>query len=469
MRKEIRNHFERMALEREIWEKKNFYYYSQISHFMKQTVPPGKRVLEIGCGRGSLLKSLNPSFGVGIDFSYWMIKEAKEKFKEGLFAVSDAQGIALKAKFDYIILTDVLGHLEDIQKVLEEIRDLCTKDTKIIITYFNYIYEPILRFAERLSLKMPEQKQSWISFDDVNSFLSLAGFEIVQRGRMILFPKNIPVISAAVNRFLARLPILNHFCITQFWVGKLSAQFLKREHDYSVSVIVPARNEKGNIEQIVHRIPKFAKDVEIVFVEGRSKDGTREEILRVQRRYPDYNIKFLEQNGKGKADAVIKGMDNAKGDILMILDADMTVTPEELPKFYRALIQSNADLVMGSRLVYPMESRAMQFLNKIGNKAFGLIMSWIIGQRVKDTLCGTKVLFREKYIELKNRSKDLIKLDPFGDFFFILGTARNSGKIVEIPIRYKERSYGKTNISRFKHGFYLLKMCFVAAWKIKFN
>jgi len=470
---DVQKHFDEIALKREYWEKKNSYYYDRLKAFLKKHIPKGKKILEIGCGRATLLKSLQPSLGIGIDLSSKMLLEAKKDDQNCQYAVMDAANMCFSVKFDYIILSDVLGNLTDIQKTLEETRSLCDENTKVIITYFNYIYEPIFTSAEKLRLKMPQPLQSWLSYDDVNTFLDLAGLSLIQRGRIILMPKKIPLLSQFINRFIAPLPLINHFCITQFWIGKLSPRFIQRKKNPSVSIIVPSRNEKGNIESIVERIPNFGenKDIspEIVFVEGGSTDGTQDEIERIKEKYSNKNIKSFTQDGKGKANADYKGMDNAKSEIFMILDADMTVAPEELPRFYDTLLNSNADLVMGSRLVYPMEKGAMRFLNHIGNKFFGILISWIVGQRMKDTLCGTKILFKKNYFELKEACPDLMEQDPFGDFFFIIGTARTLGKIVEIPIRYKERTYGSTNISRFKHGLYLLKMCSIASWNLKFK
>lgn len=462
----MKNHFDEVAPKKELFEKRAGYYYAELERFFKGNVPPGKRVLEIGCARGSLLKALKPSLAVGVDSSEAMIHEAKKNFPSGNFFHMEAKELKLGQKFDFIILSDTIGHLDDIQKTFEGLKDLSHEDTRVIITYFNYIWQPVLSLAEKLKLKMPEPKQSWLSFDDVSSLFSLSGFSVLKRGRFILLPKNIPWLSYLLNRYVATLPLINHLCLSQYWIARPSRDDLTGKKDRSVSVIVPAKDEKENIAQIVRRMPALGTNTEIIFVEGESKDGTDEEIERIKYSSGHMEIKNLKQDGRGKADAVYKGMDAAKGDVLMILDADMTVAPEELPKFYRVLTRTDADLVMGSRLVYPMEKRAMRFLNLVGNKIFSVMISWIIGRRVKDTLCGTKVLLKETYLRLKE-NKDLMRLDPFGDFFFILSCSRMDMKIVEIPIRYKERTYGSTKISRFKHGLYLLKMCAVAAIKLK--
>jgi glycosyltransferase involved in cell wall biosynthesis len=240
--------------------------------------------------------------------------------------------------------------------------------------------------------------------------------------------------------------------------------------DYKVSVIIPARNEAGNIENAVKRTPKLGKWDELIFVEGNSSDNTKKEIERVIEKYKNKrNLVLINQGkGRGKGDAVRKGFAQAKGDILMILDADLTMPPEELPKYYRVISERIGEFVMGSRLVYPMENQAMRFLNILGNKFFSLAFSFLLDQKIKDTLCGTKVLFKDDYQQIvKNRSY-FGDFDPFGDFDLIFGAAKLNLKIVEVPIRYKARTYGETNISRFKHGFLLLKMVLFASRKIKF-
>jgi glycosyltransferase involved in cell wall biosynthesis len=235
-----------------------------------------------------------------------------------------------------------------------------------------------------------------------------------------------------------------------------------------VSVVIPARNEAGNIEAAVRRIPQMGAGTELIFVEGHSRDATWGEIQRVARENPDLKIKILQQTGRGKGDAVRAGFAAATGDILMILDADLTMPPEELPKFYEILASGRAEFANGCRLVYPMEEHAMQFMNLCANKAFGLIFSWLLGQHVKDTLCGTKVLSRAHYERIAANRSYFGDFDPFGDFDLLFGAAKLNLKIADVPIRYRERTYGETNIQRWKHGWLLLRMVLFAARKLKF-
>jgi len=317
--------------------------------------------------------------------------------------------------------------------------------------------------AEVLGAKAPTPPQSWLSVQDVRNLLALAGWEVVRSETRILWPLRTPLLGGSLNRWMA--PLLKHFCLTQFLIARPSVQ---PEREGSVSVVIPARNESGNIESAVQRVPDMGLATEIIFIEGNSTDDTWQQILAVRDKYPHRNIQAFQQSGRGKGNAVREGFERSKGDVLMIVDADLTVPPEELPKFYRALASGRSDFVNGVRLVYPMEQKSMQFLNMLANKAFGICFSWILGQSIKDTLCGTKVLWREDYNLIAENRHFFGDFDPFGDFDLLFGAARLNLKIVDLPIRYQARTYGETNISRWKHGWLLLRMVFFAARRIRF-
>jgi glycosyltransferase involved in cell wall biosynthesis len=235
----------------------------------------------------------------------------------------------------------------------------------------------------------------------------------------------------------------------------------------SVTVVIPCRNERGNIEAAVGRLPKLCDDTEILFVEGHSRDGTLEEIHRVIAAYPDKDIKVIVQDGVGKANAVFQAFEHARGDALIILDADLTMPPEQLTKFWKALVSGKGEFINGSRLVYPMDNEAMRFLNLIANRMFSAVFTWLLNQRFTDTLCGTKVLSRSDYERIKQNSGYFGDFDPFGDFHLIFGASKLSMKVVEVPIRYTSRIYGESQISRFRHGLLLLQMVAFAYRKFK--
>jgi len=399
-----------------------------------------------------------------------MIKLAQTLHPELEFQVGDAHQLNVTKNFDYVIMSNLVSYLDDIQVAFNELNSVCHERTRIIITYHNYLWEPFLKLAEKVGQRAPQPiNLNWLSASDIENLLNLSGFEIVKKGSRFLIPKYIPFLSSIFNRYIDKLPFFKNFCLTSYIVAKPNIQNSDWENQYSVSVIIPARNEKGNIEYAVKRVPKLGKKTEIIFVEGNSNDATWEEIQRVYSKYKkDYIIKIMQQDGNGKGDAVKKGFDAAMGDILMILDADLTVMPEDLSKFYAVIASGKGEFINGSRLVYQIEKQAMRFLNILGNKFFSLLFTWLLDQRFKDTLCGTKVLFKKDYEKIKKGRSYFGDFDPFGDFDLIFGASKLNLKIVELPIRYEERRYGETNISRFRHGFLLLKMCIFAARKVKF-
>ena len=461
----IRERFDRLAADREYWQGKGSYYYQDQQRYMRFLIPEGLRVLEIGCGLGDLLAAVKPSRGLGVDLSDMMVKEASRRHPSLEFRVADCESLDLDETFDVIILADVMGHLLDIETALRRLRACCTPKTRIVIAYYNFLWEPLLRLTEWLRLKMPQQQQNWLSPSDIHNLLRLADYEVVKTERRLLLPKGIPVISAVLNRFLAFLPGLSRLCLCHYIVARMRGP--RSVTEYSTTILVPCRNERGNIEPAIQRIPKFGSHQEILFVDGHSTDGTPQEIQRVIAAYPEKDIKFLIQDGKGKGDAVRKGFGQAAGEILMILDADLTMPPEDLPKFYDAIASDKGEFINGSRLVYPMEQEAMRFLNLLGNKFFSMAFSWLLNQRIKDTLCGTKVLFRNDYLRIVANRDYFGEFDPFGDFDLLFGASKLNLKILEVPTRYQDRKYGTTNIHRFAHGWLLLKMTVYGFFRLK--
>jgi ubiquinone/menaquinone biosynthesis C-methylase UbiE len=463
--------FETIAEKRDFWKEKNSYYWQDIESLCAFLVSEEASVLEVGCGTGDLLARLNVKRKVGIDYSQNMISVARAKYPEIEFHVMEAEQIQLDEKFDYIVLSNLIGYVEDIQEVFIALQKVCYPQSKIIVTYYSFLWQPLLNIAERLHLRMSQPEQNWLSKQDINNLLDLSGFDPFKGGERQLIPVYIPLLSSLFNKYIARLPFFRKMCITHYTIARpFPAEATERSHqDYSVSVIIPAMNESGNIEEAVLRIPKMGRHTEIIFVEGRSEDDTWEKIQEMHTKHKNtHDIKIVRQDGRGKGDAVRKGFEMAQGDILMILDADLTVPPEDLPKFYDAIASGKGEFINGSRLVYNMDRNAMRFLNLLGNKFFSLMFTWLLDQRFKDTLCGTKVLFRRDYERLKRGRAFFGDFDPFGDFDLIFGASKLNLKIVEIPIRYRERRYGSTNISRFRHGLLLLRMCLFAARRIKF-
>lgn len=444
------------------------YYHRYLTALYRFHIPPGLRILELGCGTGDLLAALEPSEGTGVDFSGDMIDTARQRHPHLSFINADVHEVELAGTFDVIILSDLVNDLWDVQAVFSRLSQYVTPRTRICINFYSHLWEHPLMLAQKLGLMTPLLPQNWLTVEDVANLLELSGFQVVKKSDELLLPLGLWPLSKLCNRWLARLWPFRYADMVHFMIARPQPVKGAGERKPTVSVIVAARNEEGNIPAIFERVPQMGGGTELILVEGNSGDDTWGAIQRVMPLYPGLNPRAFRQPGKGKGDAVRVGFNEARGDILMILDADMTVPPEDLPRFYDAIATGTGEFINGVRLVYPMEEKAMRFLNLLGNKFFSLAFSWLLGQPIKDTLCGTKVLWKSDYERIAANRGYFGDFDPFGDFDLLFGAARLNLKHVEIPIRYRERTYGDTNISRFSHGLLLLRMVAFAARKIKF-
>lgn len=456
-------HWDSVAKKRDTWRGMGSWYHKRLIEYYQYLVPSNQRILEIGCGMGGLIAQLKPSLGVGIDFASEMVARAKQRHPEIEYHQLDAHDLSsLAGKFDIIIFSDTINDLWDVQRAFEQVKAFCTPHTRIILNFYSHLWQFPLAIAQSLNLAAPMRDQNWLTLEDVKNLLHLAGFESIRNTTEVIWP--LPF-GGLANRYLARLWPFQGLALSNFLIARPAPQPVEKP---SVSVVVAARNEEGNIKNIFERVPQMGLKTELIFVEGHSRDKTYETIEKEMALHPATSSLLFRQPGIGKADAIRLGFEKASGDILMILDADLTVPPEDLPRFYEAVASGKGEFINGVRLVYPMEKQAMRTLNFIGNKFFSMAFSWLLGQPVKDTLCGTKVLWRKDYEEIAANRSYFGDFDPFGDFDLIFGAAKLNLKIVDLPIRYRDRTYGTTNISRWKHGILLFKMVSFAARRIKF-
>ncbi len=446
------------------WLKKNSYYHKQLLKFYTFVIPQGRRVLQINGKNGYVLDAVRPSWGVGVDADEQYTHEAQATYPHLTFVTDLAQISA--QQFDYIILSSITLETYDIQDLFVSLQPFCHPGTRLVIDSYSYFWEPLLRLTQKLGLRRPTTFKNWIAHKDLINFLHLADFEPVITGWHTLIPINIPLISWFFNSILALIPGINRLCLHE-WVVARPLPVARNPRDYVVSVIITCRNERGNVEAAITQTPIMGKHTEFIFAEGHSKDGTLDEIKRVIATYPEKDIKYIVQDGKGKGDAVRKGFAHARGDVLMILDGDITTPPEEMPKFFDALMRGKGDFINGSRLVYGMENQAMRFLNLLANYGFSLIFTWLLNQKIKDTLCGTKVLFKKDYEAIVANRHYFGDFDPYGDFDLLFGAAKLNLKIVDMPVHYKSRAYGTSQISRFQGGVLLACMSLIGLKKFK--
>jgi len=447
------------------WLTKNWYYHRSLKAFYRRFVEPDMRVLQIDCKNGYLLDAVKAGYGVGVDGHEPYIKEAKNTYPQYHFFVGSIFEYRSNEKFDYIILSSVMMEAYDIQDLFNNLRRFCHPSTRVLVDSYSSFWEPVLWLTQKLGLRRPTEFKHWVSQNDIVNIFYLSDFEVIVKGRFMLLPVFIPLVSLFINRIIAHVPVINRLCLNQYVVARLWP--VRESNQYSVSVIIPCKNERGNIKNAVTRTPHMGKSTELVFVEGGSTDGTYEEIQKVIKEFPDKVIRCYRQKGENKIGAVHTGFDHALGDVLMILDADLTVPPEELPKFLAALEEHRGELINGSRLVYGMEPGAMRFVALIANWIFSTMVSFVLRQNVKDTLCGTKALLKKDYKRIRHIATIFGKVDPFGDFELLFGASKLNLVIRDLPVHYKSRQYGKSQISHVFGGLRLAYMVLRGFWHLR--
>lgn len=461
MRRARREFQDSHAKQRDKWIRSNEYFYDCLKRVLQLIVEPAKRVLHVRCETGHLLAAVAPEYGVGVEIGQVMTDYAAPQHPNLHFLRSDPEDLDLNEQFDYVIFDHIFDTV-DILRAFERVRQHCTSETLLIVINYNHLWQPVLQFASKVGLRSKFVEPNWISENDIRGFLRLAGFRPVRKHRLLLFPKWLPLFSTLMNKLIARLPGIRRLCLMQVMVARPLPEPID-ERNVSVSIIVPCRNEHGNIQPAVERIPAMGSQSEILFCDDKSTDGTADEVRRIQALYPDREIRLIEGPGICKAENVWTGFRAARGDVLMILDADLTVMPEELPMFLRALTSRRGDFVNGSRLIYPMQQKAMKFANEIGNKVFGLLFSFLLDQRIKDTLCGTKVLWRRDWLRMEKNLGTWGIRDLWGDYELLFGASKLHLEIVEVPVHYQERIHGVTKMTRvFANGLRMLRICWHA-------
>jgi Glycosyl transferase family 2/Methyltransferase domain len=471
-RARTRSHLDALAAKRDQWVKRNRYYYRLLAQLLQFLVEPGKKVLAVRCSTGTLLAAMRPSEGKGVEISSAIIEVAKNQHPEFNYNVAfpDDETFASCFErgetFDYILFS-YIDDTVDVQRALHNLKPLCSRHTRLLILTYNHLWEPLVTLAESLGLKVPQPEQNWLSAADIRGLLNLAGYEALETHRVVLCPKYIPLVSSFLNGFVARLLGFNKLCMTEVHVARLLPPPIEKDN-LSVSVIVPCKNERGNIEDAVRRIPSLAGQTEIIFCDDRSTDGTADEVRRMQALHPELNIRLVEGPGICKSQNVWAGFNAASGDILAILDADLTTMPEELPYFVDVISSGIAEFVNGSRLIYPVPRGAMKGANMLGNKFFSVAFSYLLNQRVKDTLCGTKVLWKSDWERIKPLRGTWGIEDRWGDYELLFGASKLNLRIVDQPVHYQERMYGTTKMTRvFNNGLVMLKMCWHGFLKLK--
>lgn len=451
-KKQVTCFFDRIAEKYDFWHSKNAYYHREVELFCADTIPRGSRVLEIGCATGDLLNHVAPETGVGIDLSPRMIEAASRKYPHLSWSVTDIEHLECGQPYDHVMMSNLLEFIPDLWSFLSEVKRHTHPQTRLVIFTVNPLWEPFMRLGARLRLRSPETIRNFITRKDLINILRLRGYEITSNGFRLFLPKKIPLLSFWVNQILPRIPGINNLCALQFIVAKPELT-VRKPLPLSCSVIIPCFNEAENIEECVARIPRMGIRTEVIIVDDGSTDSTRDKAKGIVGSENEVRVISYTPN-KGKATAVRTGIEAACGDVVMILDADMAVMPEELPRFFDVLSEGRAEFVNGTRMIYPLESEAMKFLNFLGNKIFGILLTLIMEQRNTDTLCGTKAFFRKDLASVLRSGHD-----AWGDFDLLFEATRKKLQMAELPVHYKPRQRGYSKMKPFRDGASFLRTC----------
>ncbi len=463
----LRNFYNNIGENRENYYRRNRFYHKSILQYFKMCIPSGSRVLELGCATGDLIGNLSPAFGVGVDISDAMLSAAHKKYPGIQFIRENADDYETDEVFDFIIVSGIAGSVDNIQELLTKTQKWSSEKTRIFVNFYNPLWHPLIKLGEKIGLKMPELTQNWLSVDDVENFLYISGYQVIKRKYLLLFPKYIPVISYILNKWIGNIPVIRRLSLDHIVIARPEKP-LSNAESKRCTVVITARDEEGNIEGLVERTPRMGDRTEIIFVEGHSKDRTVEKIEEMILKYPEKDIKLLRQKGIGKGDAYRYGFDEAQGDFVIILEADLTTPPEEAIHFWNAYLENRGEFINGSRFIYKMERSSMPLINFLGNRFFGILFTILLKQRFTDTLCGFKAISKENYLKIRSQIDFFGDFDPFGDFELIFGAIKNNLKVAEIPVHYQPRQYGESKaygysfFSFMKHGMLLLRMSFIA-------
>jgi SAM-dependent methyltransferase len=476
MSRRVEDFYDALGAEREAWIRRNQYYYTELRSLLRFLVPPRQRVLDVGCGNGDHLDAVDAASGVGIDVSRAMVELARSKYPRFRFDRQRAEDLSLPddevrdgaGGFDVVLMVNVVGELADVLAAFKRLHPLVRPDTRLVIVYYNHLWEPLVGLAARLGLKLDNPTQNWLSLEDLRGFLDLSGFEVIRVGARMPCPKRVPGIAQLMNRVLGRLPLVHRLGFVHFLVARPDVPLPRPPAAHGCTVVVPCRNEEDNVAEIPRRVPEMGAFTEIVFVDDRSTDRTAERVRSAITAHPERRIRLVSGPGRGKGAAVRAGLAQAAGDVLMILDADMTVMPEDLPAFFEAITTNKGEFINGTRMVYPLVGDAMRSANILGNKLFALTFTFLLGQRITDTLCGTKVVMRRDYAKVLRARESWGDVDVWGDYDWLLGAAKSNLKIIELPVHYVERSAGESKMRRrLRNGLVMLRMCWLGLRELR--
>jgi len=358
-------------------------------------------------------------------------------------------------KWKTVILTFPLNNFVNLVGFFDKLDSSLNEEAKVIVSYYSKIWKPFFFIFSLFGLIRNYKNSLFFSKDTLEIFLRTGNFEISKKIPNYFIPFNIPIINKFLSILINFLPFLDNLSVTK--VFYLRKKNYKKRQNKKISLIIPCKNEQGNILNIVTDAKKeLIIPYEIIFVDDKSSDNTFQIIIDCKKKFSDVDIQVTKGPGKGKSLAVNEGIKIATGYYSIIFDADMTVNMKDINVFYNAISNGNADIINGSRLVYKPYTGAMRYLNFLGNKFFSKLSSFITGELITDTLCGSKC-FITKDFKIFNEFKDNNNInDIWGDFNILYSSNFYGLKCIDLPVRYYERVEGETKMK--KRFYFFLNM-----------
>ncbi len=433
------NFFKSNFIKRLNFIQKKFFLFKEISTFLNNCLDHTKNIF-IFCAGNSIL-------GQNIDSNKIFIKEIDEQYqikhKDNIHYVNENIENIL-SDCDTVVISDIEHQLNPAKNLLNLSR-IVGDNTKIILLSKNMVWMILIKIL-KLFFSFSPKKNNFLPSSYLDNLYSSCNLELIRQEKIIALPINIPFLTKIINRIF-RLPLLNFFCMSNIAILKKKIKNSSNHKDLKISFIIPCKNEQDNIKVFEQKINENTEPDEYLFGDDNSSDKTSDEIDKLIEKLSDKKI--IKYNGPGicKSENVYKGIDLSSGDIIVIYDADHTVSFEDIKFSVSIMKKTNVDFINCTRMIYPQKDGAMKFANFIGNTIFASLFSLLFKKKITDTLCGTKIFYKKDWEKIKENTSQWGMKDLWGDFDLLIGAYKNNLKITEVPVTYYERRENETKMT----------------------
>tara|TARA_B110000977_G_scaffold125183_1_gene160299 strand:+ start:1495 stop:2904 length:1410 start_codon:yes stop_codon:yes gene_type:complete len=453
------NYYLKNKESRENFLKKKNFLFDEISKALNYLINDSNYVKFFCCGNSSIVNKVNSK--------NIYINEINNTFINSLTKseIKKEDEINKNLNFDHIVIADI-EHQKFITKNLIDLNEKIDNECRVIVLSKSIFWSTLINFYKKIKNIGPD-KNNFLPYSNLRKIFLNTNFEIVKNEKIIFFPFQFSLLTKFINQIF-RFPVLNFFCMINLTVLKKVQKKNYQAEGKKISFIIPCKNEGGNIKFFYEKIINSTINAEFLFGNDNSSDNTLDEIKKLQQAIPNKEIKIYDGPGVCKSENVYKGINLASGEIILIYDADLTVSFDDLVNSINLLLKTDADFINCTRMIMPQQKNAMKFLNFYGNLFFAFLFSILFKQKITDTLCGTKIFFKKDWEQIKKYNNTWGAKDLWGDFDLLLGAYKNNLKIVENPISYTDRKEDETKMTGIiKNSIRMLIITFVAYYKLR--